>query len=977
MPLQNETAGTRQQAPADPFFRETNAYVEKLTSDVPPFPALLQDVIDGDAEIRLKKQFLLRAIDETWVRVIEDSLPALDKIIRNPSRFIEENDRVLPIEISRNITSRSIRHLAQHTDFISDIDEDGNITPNKILNVFHDETIMTYENKFVNTLLNRLYGFVSSRYQKALEHPEDAKRTELTFTDTFSRGDTKGKIHVLLELEEVPQEGEVLKNYTYTLDLWRRVKRIHGICLDYMNSAFVRDMDKTYIRPPVMRTNAILKNRELRQCLALWEFLEEYQNTGCNLLVEESLETVSDAYIRELYSTLSAEYLLFLHRVKSGFDKDYELAHTRHEAVLHPKVVEDLVPSGDDDFNERCVRALPREVTGDALTEDNRCLLECIEIALDASEQLYRMQQPAAEVPEVALLRRHLRRSFMAKLIQAKPFVQDAYETLKNLLLSYRKVTSRVSWSYDSFRCSRVPLAKLAIRGKTLVLYLALNPADYNAAKYHHTDSSEVKKYAETPFTLRIRSARAIKYGSQLIAELMQKRGILQGELPQVDYHLPFETTRALYDRDLIRGDGKIPDEELELLLRNSGNLLDAEDAEEEPGSFGGIRYQRAFLARLIQSGDTVQKSYTALKNRLLSYRKIHSRISWDGDSFRFGRRRLFRLSIRGKTLVLNLALDPAAYPVSKYHPVDCSEIKRFADVPMRLKIRSDRAVKYALELIDETMQRFEVPVGDVHEADYTLPYEDTEHLILRGLIRRIDKQHPAEKPEDAGASEAEAVAAMRTVSDADEAEEASALSATVGTEEASALPAAEIPATEVPAAEVPAAEGAMGEVSEAEASGAEASAIAEKESEAAEAVLTDAAAPAEGADGITAGITDDTSERSAAEAVSAEEALQDVPEKSGETDAAAEEGLPVSASSGETDGSDRPETLDDETSDADASSDTEDSDSDVAKVGMTNNDTANAVAADTAVADLSAPGKEKNPLLRRLQSWFRGKKDK
>ena len=121
--------------------------------------AELSDAFTGEGEIRFVKQRVVRAIDESWVRAIEDCLPALDEVTRNPSHFIEETEELLPIERTKKVTTRSIKHLCQHTGLISRIEGDV-VIPSKLLNVFRDESVMTYENKFVNTLLTRLYDFV-------------------------------------------------------------------------------------------------------------------------------------------------------------------------------------------------------------------------------------------------------------------------------------------------------------------------------------------------------------------------------------------------------------------------------------------------------------------------------------------------------------------------------------------------------------------------------------------------------------------------------------------------------------------------------------------------------------------------------------------------------------------------------------------------------------------------------------------------
>ena len=44
-----------------------------------------------------------------------------------------------------------------------------------------------------------------------------------------------------------------------------------------------------------------------------------------------------------------------------------------------------------------------------------------------------------------------------------------------------------------------------------------------------------------------------MKQAYQLIDECMSKLGIEQGEIPTTDYRLPYESTEALVERDLIK----------------------------------------------------------------------------------------------------------------------------------------------------------------------------------------------------------------------------------------------------------------------------------------------------------------------------------------------------------------------------------------------------------------------------------------
>ena len=174
-------------------------FIDSLMQEYNVFPSILDRMRQGNASIELRKRILLRAIDETWVNIVEDTLPALDVIIRNPSKFIEEKEEVIPVELARKVTVRTLQHLSQHTNLISRIDGDM-IIPSKLLNVYKDETLLTYENKFINTLINRLYAFVNRRYEIALKAGQDEKTTSIEFKDDFDHNSVKVKMNFRLEI---------------------------------------------------------------------------------------------------------------------------------------------------------------------------------------------------------------------------------------------------------------------------------------------------------------------------------------------------------------------------------------------------------------------------------------------------------------------------------------------------------------------------------------------------------------------------------------------------------------------------------------------------------------------------------------------------------------------------------------------------------------------------------------------------------
>ena len=93
----------------------------------------------GNSEVSYMHRFIDKQIDLTWIEAIEEAIIPLDNIIRNPRRFIVQEEEIVNIELARKISPESIRHLAQHTNMIAKV-EDDTVTPNRILNIFKEES---------------------------------------------------------------------------------------------------------------------------------------------------------------------------------------------------------------------------------------------------------------------------------------------------------------------------------------------------------------------------------------------------------------------------------------------------------------------------------------------------------------------------------------------------------------------------------------------------------------------------------------------------------------------------------------------------------------------------------------------------------------------------------------------------------------------------------------------------------------------
>ena len=611
-----------------------------LAKDCPEFSDAEMLVASSDVTASLKRSTIHRSIDLEWVDKIEATLPYLDLIVRNPMIMIEDQEEILPVELSRNIGEKTIKHLAQHTNMILTITEKDEVIPQKLLNVFREESLLTYENKFINTLLARLSAFVDKRY-KALKGGYGTERNykfnyETSFdhfgSESEDSGRNQAKINLSIELNSPMTYGlsetDAEANERYALTL-ARVQKISNALMSYMSSSYVRTLGRNYIRPPVIRTNAILKNKNMKECLNLWEYIESFDKVGFSFVSDEYTEMPSDNYITDLYSSVALQYTNFYNGVAENPD-DNRLLAKRHLSEVYPEFesafeLEELEDYQVYDSEYKKTVPVSRLMNNrKKLSEDERRVRLAIIVSLKADE-LLNAEQLAKEAEERRLARERrraeeeerrrqeeearrlaeeearrlaeeeearrraeeiaaalpveirYRRSFLSRYIQASEAVQDYYTVVKNVLLSYKDVKVRTSWSKETYKKGRTPIAKIDVKGKTLYLWLALDPKEFVDTKYRFIDVSEKRGGADYPMLLRIKSLRAVKYAVELITLLMERLGLDRIEREYIDYRLPYEDNDALLERGLIKmvlPRGITLDDETELVKANLKELL-------------------------------------------------------------------------------------------------------------------------------------------------------------------------------------------------------------------------------------------------------------------------------------------------------------------------------------------------------------------------------------------------------------------
>lgn len=171
-----------------------------------------------------------------------------------------------------------------------------------------------------------------------------------------------------------------------------------------------------------------------------------------------------------------------------------------------------------------------------------------IEIVTDEETQILRGIEAATGLAIIA----RYKKSYLARLIQSADETKEYYSALKNAALAFRKATARISWNHETVNVGRTKMVKFAVRGKTLCLFLALNPDEFAESKYK-VERAEAAKHAETPCLYKISNPRRVKYAIELISLLAERLNLTAAQGEEVDYRMPYEDIEALIEKGLVK----------------------------------------------------------------------------------------------------------------------------------------------------------------------------------------------------------------------------------------------------------------------------------------------------------------------------------------------------------------------------------------------------------------------------------------
>lgn len=180
------------------------------------------------------------------------------------------------------------------------------------------------------------------------------------------------------------------------------------------------------------------------------------------------------------------------------------------------------------------------------------------------------------------------KKSLAAKLVLHQDSIV-AYQAIKDLCSTYKKVSTRMSFGKETISYGRVKVAAIKIVVRHINLHLALDPKEFENTKYHFKDMSETKQGQIYPMRVTIKGSRSLKYALELLEAALFKAGATElclfAETPDYKKEFRPRSVNKLIQEGLIKKYVKIiedgTDEVVEEEILETVELEEEEDYEE------------------------------------------------------------------------------------------------------------------------------------------------------------------------------------------------------------------------------------------------------------------------------------------------------------------------------------------------------------------------------------------------------------
>lgn len=256
--------------------------IRNLTDEQEEEKEIFVNKIDSKLILDLNRNQILE--DTEWIDMVIETSPHILKAFNKWMKQIVTEEEVIKMELIKKISVESIKHLAKHTNLIAEFDEDtGDVIPSQILNAYKEEDFVTYENRFLYSLVKLIDDFIYLRTEA--QEKNSPKYRGKNYQRAVYEGSTKiNKEKVKLKFEYT---SEAVEEQDKSKEIEDKIKELKKGMALIKSTELYKLLDSkrfTLVKNPLKMTNVLLKNVHFQYCVKLWGYLNSHLDVQAKAL---------------------------------------------------------------------------------------------------------------------------------------------------------------------------------------------------------------------------------------------------------------------------------------------------------------------------------------------------------------------------------------------------------------------------------------------------------------------------------------------------------------------------------------------------------------------------------------------------------------------------------------------------------------------------------------------------------------------
>ncbi len=269
-----------------------------------------------------------------WIDMVEFTMPYLEKALTKQIKNIVTEEEIIKIELIKKVTVESVKHLAKNVNLVDRYNQQsGEVVPKKILNAYKEETFLTYENRFLYTLIKLIEDFIYLREKQSPNEYKGKNYQKANYEASIKL--KKEKVNVNVEYNSEVLTGIRKKDGSAEriADIKKKLKVLK------QTDVYVTLVSKkaTYVKAPLKMTNVLLKNVNFQYAVKLWNYLSEQIELN-DKITNESSEFEEKGMVKKLLD----EDIFLMHSIFKSTDLENQFKGKAKAAIEDKKVTKEL-----------------------------------------------------------------------------------------------------------------------------------------------------------------------------------------------------------------------------------------------------------------------------------------------------------------------------------------------------------------------------------------------------------------------------------------------------------------------------------------------------------------------------------------------------------------------------------------------------------------------------------------------------------